>query len=102
MHRTHDLTCMRQIWPDGGVPLATGKFVQRRAGVCYEPCGMPIGESRVVLSSFSFAGRCKLMMSWRLLVLLLAVGTGLVPCVLGAQKETAKEVPTREVEPAFK
>ena len=56
----------------------------------------------VMLSSPSLAGRPGAVSPLRLVIVLLAACTALVPCILRAQKESAKEVSRREVEPTFK
>lgn len=59
-------------------------------------------ETPVMLSSLSPAGRSRLLSPLRRVVILLAVCSALVPCILRAQRESVREVPTHEVAPTFK
>jgi VWFA-related protein len=55
-----------------------------------------------MLSSFSLVRRLGPVSPLWLVVVLLAACTALLPCILRAQKESAEEISTRDVEPTFK
>jgi VWFA-related protein len=59
-------------------------------------------EIPVKLSSLSLVRRPEPVSPLRLVVILLAACTALVPCIFRAQKESAEEISTRDVEPTFK